>query len=153
VATSAEPHEEEPSDRDPTTATEFFKRGIAHNEKHSYDTAVADFREAIRLERGNVTAYLNRGISWSRAGDYARALADFDSTILLDPSNAMALCCSAGLRATCPEAQYRDGERAVTLATRACRLTGYRIAGRRDLLTNRSAGLKIDEAASLSGPD
>jgi hypothetical protein len=34
----------------------------------------------------------------------------------------------AWLLATCPEAKYRDGERAVELATRACELGGWKTA-------------------------
>ena len=40
----------------------------------------------------------------------------------------------ARLRATCPDARYRDGKKAVEIATKACELNGWKDAGSLDLL-------------------
>ena len=50
-------------------------------------------------------------------GRYDEALADLDEAIRLDPRNAPGYNGRAWLRATCPEAKYRDGKQAVESAT------------------------------------
>ncbi len=64
-----------------------------------------------------------RGRYLSERGEYSRALAGYEEAIKLDPKNGFALNGLAWLLATRPEAQLRDGRRAVELATRACELT------------------------------
>lgn len=43
----------------------------------------------------------------------------------LDPKSTYALSSTAWLLATCPEAKWRDGKKAVELATSACELTQW----------------------------
>ena len=70
-------------------------------------------------------AYENRGNTWSRQKKYDRAIADFDEAIHRDPRFAEPYNSRAWIWATCPEARFRDGKRAVESATRACELTGW----------------------------
>jgi hypothetical protein len=48
--------------------------------------------------------------------------------IRLEPDNATASNALSWLLATCPEAASRDGKRAVELGTKACELTGWKVA-------------------------
>ncbi len=48
--------------------------------------------------------------------------------IHLDPKDATAYNCRAWIWGTCPEAEYRDGKKAVESATRACELTEWKDA-------------------------
>jgi hypothetical protein len=57
--------------------------------------------------------------------EYASAIVDLDEAVRLDPRSVSALANRAWIRATCPDARYRDGKTAVESATRACELTGW----------------------------
>ncbi len=58
-------------------------------------------------------------------GKYDRALVDFSESIQLDPEDAYALRAMATILTTCPNDRFRDGKRAVELATKACELRGW----------------------------
>ena len=51
---------------------------------------------------------------------------DWKEAIRIDPRNSVALNEQAWLWATCPDAKYRDGKRAVESATRACELSEWK---------------------------
>jgi tetratricopeptide (TPR) repeat protein len=107
---------------DPKHAYAYSNRGIAWGRKGDYDKAIADFDTAIEINPMYAEAYSNRGYAWEKKGDYDKAIADYTKAIALDPKNAYAYNSLAWLQATCPEARYRDGTRAVELAEKAVRL-------------------------------
>jgi hypothetical protein len=63
---------------------------------------------------------------WMDLREFDRALADFTEYARCHPDSKTALECLAWFFATTPDAKYRDGKRAVDLATRACELSGWR---------------------------
>lgn len=107
---------------DPDSLT-YNNRGIAWTKKGEYDKAIADFNQAIRLDPGHVRAWDNRGIAWHGKKAYDRAIQNYNQAIQLDPNFASAHNNAAWLLATCPQQRYRDGRRAIELATKACDLT------------------------------
>ncbi len=74
----------------PIFAERYIGRGIAYEQKGSYDMAIADFNEAIRLNPILPQAYYNRGVIHLHEGDHDRATADFNEAIRLDPRFAAA---------------------------------------------------------------
>jgi tetratricopeptide (TPR) repeat protein len=100
-----------------------ISRGLAWRAQHETDKALADFNEAIRLAPEARGAYLDRGIIWEEKGEYAKALADYDHTIRLSPKDPHTHNARAWLLATCPDATYRDGAKAIESAKKACELT------------------------------
>jgi hypothetical protein len=62
-------------------------------------------------------------------GDYARALYAYEKQIQGYPDYVEAHEQRAWIYATCPDARYRDGPRAVASATRACELTNWKDTG------------------------
>jgi tetratricopeptide (TPR) repeat protein len=118
----------EASRLDPKRALLFVNRGKAWEAKREYDRAIADFTEAIRLDPMQATPFNNRGVAWQAKGEYDRAIADYTEASRLDPNQATPFNNRAWLWATCPEAKYRDGQRAVESATRACELSGWKDA-------------------------
>jgi tetratricopeptide (TPR) repeat protein len=132
----------------PTSAASYNNRGVARERKKEYDRAIADFDEAIRLDPKSALAYTNRGLAREAKGEYDRALADFDEAIRLDPKSADACNVRAWVWATCPDAKYRDGTRAIESATRACELSGWKDANHIDTLAAAYAEAGEFEAAA-----
>ena len=102
-----------------------FDRGYAAMERKDYDKAIAEFTEAIRLDPQYDAAYHNRGHVYAERKDYAKAIADFNEAIRLNPQDPTTNTSLAWILATCPNAELRNGKRAVRLATRACELTDW----------------------------
>ena len=67
------------------TAAAAVDRGNAEWRKGDYDTAVADFTEAIRLDPKDALSYFCRGKCYENKGEYDKAIADFTEAIRLDP--------------------------------------------------------------------
>jgi tetratricopeptide (TPR) repeat protein len=69
-----------------------------------------------------VFSYINRGFVWEKKKDYGKAMNDFDEALKLDPKNAGVYNARAWQWATCPDAKFRDGKKAVESAKRAVEL-------------------------------
>ncbi|HEY1603340.1 MAG TPA: tetratricopeptide repeat protein [Pirellulales bacterium] len=108
----------------PTSVT-YTNRGVAWEAKEDYGKAIADHDQAIRLDPDNKIAYFNRGNSHGAKKDYTKAIADFNQAIRLDPNYSSPYKGLAWIYATCPDANFRDGTKAVRLAIRACELSGW----------------------------
>jgi tetratricopeptide (TPR) repeat protein len=95
------------------------------------DQAIASFTEAIRLNprTGMIVAGLARGTAWGHKREYEKALADFKEVARLDPLNNTAHNNLAYIWATCPDARFRNGRRAIESATRACELSREDVPG------------------------
>jgi tetratricopeptide (TPR) repeat protein len=78
------------------------------------------------VKYGHTPAQLNRGWAYELKGDYKKAAADYADILNLRPADALALNNLAWLRASCPDAKYRDGKEAVKLAKQVCELSGNR---------------------------
>ncbi len=63
--------------------------------------------------------YVNRGVAWAKKGDYGKAIADYSQTPRIKPNDSNAYNNLAWLQATCPDARYRDGSKAVENANTA----------------------------------
>jgi tetratricopeptide (TPR) repeat protein len=110
---------------DPRYAAAYFNRGNAWYSQLRDDLAVADFTEAIRIDPTLAPAYHNRGIAWLMLNQFERAIDDLTEAARLQPNAARAYRTLALLLATCPDSRYRDANRAVGLAARACVLSGW----------------------------
>jgi tetratricopeptide (TPR) repeat protein len=111
---------------DPKCALAYHHRGLSWGYKEMYDNAIADFNEAIRLDPKSGGWYYDRGIAWLNKTEYAKAIADFSEAIRLDPADTRAYNGRAWIWATCPDAKFRDGKRAVASATKACELADWK---------------------------
>jgi tetratricopeptide (TPR) repeat protein len=78
--------------RNPKDAMLFYFPGMAYHSvgsidgnKDDYDSAIADFNEAIRLNPNFALAFKERGYAYYLKEDHDRAIADYSEAIRLDP--------------------------------------------------------------------
>ena len=90
-----------------------------------FTEAKAQFTEVLRLDPGHTDALNNLGLVCEKLSQPGEAIRSFRRAIELRPDFVAALNNLAWLRATCPDAQYRDGAEAVRFATQACELAHY----------------------------
>ena len=121
-------------DIDPKLMGAHAFRGRICYAKKDYAKAVTDFDEAIRRQPQLAALYLIRAEAWQRQKVYDKAMADYKEAIDIDPKNSLFLNNLAWLLATCADARYRDGKKAVELATRACELIEWKAPGNIDTL-------------------
>jgi len=65
-------------------------RGVAYRQEGDFGKAVADFEEAIGINRENAEAWYQRALTWGHMGEYQRAINDFSRAIALDRDYAEA---------------------------------------------------------------
>ena len=66
-------------------ALAYFMRAFVWDAKGEHDRAIADYDEAIRLDREDARSYFNRRLRLVVEGDLDRAIADFGEAIRVDP--------------------------------------------------------------------
>lgn len=103
----------------------YNNRGWAHLKKGEHDLAISDFNKSIEIKPRYAKAYYNRGIAYNAKGQYDRSISDYTKAVEINPRYAMAYNNLAWLLATCPDAKYRDGRKAIENATRACELSQW----------------------------
>lgn len=103
-------------------------RGWVSYENGDYDDAIKHYSDAIRIDAQDALAYNNRGGARQKKGDYDNALQDYNQVVRLSPQETWGYNSLAWLLATCPKDDKRDGARAVSLATKACTLSGWKDA-------------------------
>ena len=74
---------------DPTVPEYFDNRGLSYASNKDYDSAIADYDQAIRL-RPKANFLTNRGDSYQFKGDRERAMADYDAALRLDANFSLA---------------------------------------------------------------
>jgi tetratricopeptide (TPR) repeat protein len=111
---------------DPKRAFPYTARGNAYQFKNEPDKAIADYDEAIRLDPKFALSYTARGNAYQSKNDYDKAIADYDEAIRLDPKDAIAYNSLAWLLATCAQAGFRDGQKAVEYAAKAFELSEWK---------------------------
>jgi tetratricopeptide (TPR) repeat protein len=69
-------------------AVAYYNRGVVKNMTGAFADAIADFTQAIELDRKMAGAFFHRGISKSKTGDLAGRLDDFRQAARLGDINA-----------------------------------------------------------------
>src|SRR5262249_24376671 len=71
-------------------AIAYNNRGIAHYANDDYDKSIADFTQAIKLDKNYPDAYQARASAYSDNGDHDRAVADYNTSIEMKRDNPIA---------------------------------------------------------------
>lgn len=83
------------------------------------------FKEAAKLDPKYALAHLHLAMCLIKQSEVQEAIAEYHKTLALDGTMPLALNNLAWILASNPEAQVRNGNEAVDLAERACKLTNY----------------------------
>ena len=94
-------------------------RGVAFHAKKQYDEAIADFNRALEIDAKSAPFLTDRAKSYAAKKEHAKAQDDFNAALKLDPKNATWAAEAALWLASCGDAKYRDGKRALQLAEHA----------------------------------
>ena len=86
--------------------------------------AIEHYQQAVKLKPDLAAAHYKLAVAWTRLGNYDNATNYCDHVVKLSAELAPALADCAWLLATHEGAAPSDVQRAIEIATRACRLTG-----------------------------
>jgi len=103
-------------------APSYAARGAARLEKDDPENAIVDLDMAIEIDPTFGGFYSWRGLAHKTLGAYAEAIADYREAIQMAPQDPWPRGALAWLMATCPDAEFRDGKKAMGLARLARRL-------------------------------
>jgi serine/threonine-protein kinase len=109
---------------EPSATTAYELRGLARRLQGRWRDAADDFTRALQLDP-SVELYNRRAEMHYYAGDYAAAISDHIEALKLDPHDPATFNCLAWIWSTCPDPEFRNGQRAKDCATRACELTEW----------------------------
>ena len=110
---------------EPNSSRAHLRLGSLYLKQGQRPLALKHLEQAAELSPEDVSIVNNLGTLYDQLGKYQQAIGQFDRAITLMPGEAGSYNNLAWLRATCPDAQFRNGEQAIKLARKACELTGW----------------------------
>jgi tetratricopeptide (TPR) repeat protein len=93
-----------------------------------FQDAMGHLEQALRIKPDYAMAHNNLGFALAHLGRIQEAIGHYERALQIQPNHVQALNNLAGLLATIAPAEGGDPIRAVTLAQRACQLTGNQVA-------------------------
>lgn len=106
----------------PQLAESYFIRGNAWLAQGDTDKAIEDYSKVLRLNSKYAIAYNSRGLAWYRKSKYEQAVKDILKALEINPNYDQAINNLAWIYATCPDAKFLNGKKAIRLAQKAIRL-------------------------------
>ena len=91
------------------------------------ELAIETFTKVLKWNADNASALRGRGDAYLNLGKHEEAIADFESALAIDDEDQGLLNNLAWVLATSPFDEFRNGERAIELATKACELTAFQM--------------------------
>jgi len=98
--------------------------GHAFLEKGEIDAAISHCRAALLIQSENADAHTNLAIALDEKGQTAEAIQHYNKALEISPRSVSALTNLAWLLATCSNASFRNGTKAIELAGEADQLSG-----------------------------
>jgi tetratricopeptide (TPR) repeat protein len=93
-------------------------------EKGEIDAAISHCRAALLIQPENADAHTNLAIALDEKGQTAEAVQNYEKALEISPQSVSALTNLAWLLATCSNASFRNGTKAIELAGEADQLSG-----------------------------
>ena len=111
---------------DSTNPRVWFHLGLAYFDSYRFEEAAKSLKEASIIDPDDPEIQVMLGFSCDRCGRHGDAIDAFRQFLKLRPNFASAYHNLAYIFATCPAAEFRDGEKALKLAQTACEMTDHR---------------------------
>ncbi|HVM61483.1 MAG TPA: tetratricopeptide repeat protein [Verrucomicrobiae bacterium] len=128
-----------------------YNLGLALWRMGRLDEAIAHYEQAVRLDPDYVDAHNNLAVALWQSGKIGEAIRHYERAIQIKPDDTDAYNNLAWLLATVPSAEGGNPARAVTLAKRACELTGETEPAYFDTLAAAYAAAgRFDEAVRVA---
>ena len=144
----------------PGDANSYENRGAVWHERGDTDRAIADLVTALRLNPKLLVSRNNLAVAYEERGEFGNAIAEYGKVVELAPEQSIPLNSLAWLLATCPDGAFRNGKRAVELATRASKLTDHSdaetlrtLAAAHAATGDFAAAVRVQEQALELAPD
>jgi Tfp pilus assembly protein PilF len=99
------------------------------------DDAATHYEYSVELEPNQPDVHKELGMIFHRQGDFERVIYHWQKALELQPQSIELMNNLAWILATNPNPNFRDPQKAVSLAERACELSSYRIPGSLDTLS------------------
>ena len=110
---------------EPDSSRAHLRLGSLYLKRGQKELALQHLERAETLSPEDVSIVNNLGTLYDQLGKYPEAIAQFNRAIELLPGEPGSYNNLAWLRATCADGKYRDATQAITLARKACQLTGW----------------------------
>ena len=137
------------SSREKDMAHAHHYRGRAYQwYKRDYAKAIADFTEALKLDPEIEMVRYRRGDANHSLRDYAKAEEDYAAALRRDPNYPNLLNSWAWQMSTCPAPAFRNGKRAVEMATKANERFSYKLPAHVETLAAAYAESGLFEEAA-----
>lgn len=105
-----------------------LQMAILYAMKKNPSESIKYYSRLLEKDKKNLDAMEGRASVYLGMGKHAEAIADFNKAHDLAPERSEILNNLAWVLATSPKAKFRNGKRAIKLATKACELTEYKKA-------------------------
>lgn len=134
----------------PDYADAHYNLGVALLKKGEIENAIAEFRETLSIHPADEGAHTSLAIALMQKGAIAEAIQHYEAALAIDSDSAVALNNLAWILATSPDAAYRDGRRAVELASKAVQRDRGSFQFTRTLAAAYAEGGSFDQAIATA---
>jgi protein O-mannosyl-transferase len=124
--TDALPHLKRAVELAPADPAMRFNYGLALMEAGAFAAAEIQFKAGARLRPQESRFHYRLAVTYARQRKYAEAIEQYGETIRLAPEFPEGLNELAWILSTCPNGDLRSGNRATSLAEKACELTAHK---------------------------
>ena len=104
----------------------YNNRGVCFAAKQDFDSSIRDYEGSLKITPNSPITLANLGTAWMSQGEFKNAKESFDKAIKLAPNLNEALNTIAWFYATCPDEDFRDGDKAVESSNQACELSKWK---------------------------
>jgi tetratricopeptide (TPR) repeat protein len=112
---------------DPDLADAHFSMGNILLLLDRYPESAVQFREVVRLRPEDADAHSNLALALDRQGNIAEAVKQYREVVRISPENLTVARQLAWYLATCPDANVRNADEALSLAKRVVQEAGSRV--------------------------
>ncbi|HEY2883337.1 MAG TPA: tetratricopeptide repeat protein, partial [Pirellulales bacterium] len=134
----------------PGDAGFYESRGHAQYRLGRLREALTDYNRAAQLDPNDATVLVDRGDAYREQALYQPAAADYRESIRINPKLGRAYLSAAWLMATCPDARFRETDKAISAAQKAIDLDGDKDYRYLDTLAAAQANAGQFDAAKKS---